>query len=176
LSSEVRGPRSEDNEGGFTLLEIIVALSIFGVVIIISAMLTKEMMGYEKKMPIDFLTNPQVGAVVSRLRRDVEDATAPYYYDKFENYEQSDSTLILYSLNENNQAQTIVWDFTDPALVRRRTYSVGLLVNEWLARGLPKFTINAYEVPNHAYSVRIQAVDEHGILAIDQIFQPRPHE
>ena len=163
-------------ERGFTLVEIIVALTIFGVFIIISAILTKEMMGYEKKMPVNFLTYPQVSAVVSRLRRDVEDATAPYYPDKFENYEQSDSTLILYSLNESNQAQTIVWDFTDPKLVRRRAYNVGILANEWIARELPKLRINAYEVPDHAYSVRVQAVDDHGILAIDQIFQPRPHE
>jgi prepilin-type N-terminal cleavage/methylation domain-containing protein len=174
--SEDRGPRTEDYNRGFTLMEIVVALSIFGVFILISAILTKEMMGYEKKMPIDFLTNPQVSAVISRLRRDVEDATAPYYYDVFENYKQSPSTLILYSLNENNNAQTIVWDFTDPAIVRRRVYNVGVLANEWIARGLPAFSIDSYEVPNHAYSVRIQAVDQHGILAIDQIFQPRPHE
>jgi len=165
-----------ERERGFTLMEIVVSLTIFGTFIIISAILTKEMMGYEKKMPVDFLTNPQVSAVVSRLRRDVEDATAPYYPDQFQNYIQSDSTLILYSLDENNQARTIVWDFTDPQLVRRRAYNVGILANEWLARGLPKFSINSYEVPDHAYSVRIQAVDQHGLLAIDQIFQPRPHE
>ena len=163
-------------ERGFTLMEMVVALTIFGVFLIICAILTKEMMGYEKKMPVDFLTNPQVSAVVSRLRRDVEDATAPYYPDAFEKYTQTDSTLILYSLDENNQARTIVWDFTDPELVRRRAYNVGMLSNEWIARGLPKLRINAYEVPDHAYSVRVQAVDNHGILAIDQIFQPRPHE
>lgn len=163
-------------ERGFTLLEIVVALSIFGAVIIISAMLTKEMMGYEKKLPVDFLTNPQVSAVVSRLRRDVEDATAPYYPDSFENYTQTESTLLLYSLDENNRPLTVVWDFTNPELVRRRAYNVGVLANEWVARGLPVFRINSYQVPDHAYSVRIQAVDDHGILAIDQIFQPRPHE
>ena len=65
-------------ERGFTLMEVVVALTIFGVFIIICAILTKEMMGYEKKMPVNFLMNPQVSAVVSRLRRDVEDATAPY--------------------------------------------------------------------------------------------------
>ena len=157
-------------------MEIVIALSIFGAFIIVSAILTKEMMGYERKMPIDFLTNPQVSAVVSRLRRDVEDATAPYYPETYANYTQTPTTLILYSLDENGHARTIVWDFTDPELVRRRSYTVGNLANEWVARGLPKFTVNAYEVPDHAYSVRIQAVDNHGILAIDQIFQPRPHE
>lgn len=163
-------------ERGFTLMEVVVALTIFGAFIIICALLTKEMMGYEKKMPVNFLTYPQVSAVISRLRRDVEDATAPYYPDAFENYVQSDSTLILYSLDENNQARTIVWDFTNPDLVRRRSYNVGMLASEWTARGLPKLRINAYEVPDHAYSVRVQAIDQHGILAIDQIFQPRPHE
>jgi len=161
---------------GFSLMEMVVALTIFGTFLIICAILTKEMMGYEKKLPVDFLTYPQVSAVISRLRRDVEDATAPYYPDAFENYIQSDSTLILYSLDEDNHAKTIVWDFTDPAIVRRRAYNVGMLSNEWIARGLPKIRINAYEVPDHAYSVRVQAVDSHGILAIDQIFQPRPHE
>jgi prepilin-type N-terminal cleavage/methylation domain-containing protein len=167
---------TKKRELGFTLMEIVVALSIFGAFILICAILTKEMAGYEKKLPVNFLTYPQVSAVVSRLRRDVEDATAPYYPDAFENYIQSDSTLILYSLNENNQARTIVWDFTNPDYVSRREYNVGLLANEWIARAVPKFSINSYEVPDHAYSVRIQAVDKHGILAIDQIFQPRPHE
>lgn len=157
-------------------MEIVIALSIFGAFIIVSAILTKEMMGYERGLPIDFMTYPQVSAVVSRLRHDVEDATAPYYPESYGNYIQSPTTLILYSLNDSGYAQTIVWDFTDPQLVHRRAYSVGNLANEWIARGLPKFTVNAYEVPGHAYSVRIQAVDEHGLLAIDQIFQPRPHE
>lgn len=163
-------------ERGFTLMEIVVALSIFGVVIIISAMLTKEMMGYEKKLPVNFLTNPQVSAVVSRLRRDVEDATAPYYPPSFENYTQTETTLLLYSLDENNRPLTVVWDFTNPDLVTRRAYNVGVVANEWVARGLPRFKIDSYQVPDHAFSVRIQAVDDHGILAIDQIFQPRPHE
>jgi prepilin-type N-terminal cleavage/methylation domain-containing protein len=164
------------SERGFTMMEMSVAVAIFGVFVLICAILTKEMMDYEKKLPIDFLTHPQVSAVIARLRRDVEDATAPYYPDAFENYIQSDSTLILYSLTEEGQARTIVWDFTDPELVRRREYNVGLLANEWVARALPKLRINSYEVPDHAYSVRVQAVDKHGILAIDQIFQPRPHE
>ena len=163
-------------EAGFTLMEIVIALSIFGTFVLVSAILTKEMMGYEKGLPVDFLTYPQVSAVVSRLRRDVEDATAPYYPDSYANYTQSQTTLILYSLDDTGYAQTIVWDFNDPALVKRRSYNVGNLASEWMARGLPKFTVNAFEIPGHAYSVRVQAVDEHGLLAIDQIFQPRPHE
>jgi prepilin-type N-terminal cleavage/methylation domain-containing protein len=175
-SFAVCAAQDDRSERGFTLLEIVIALSIFGIFIIVSAILTKEMMGYERGLPVNFMTYPQVSAVVSRLRRDVEDATAPYYPDSYETYTQSPTTLILYSLDDTGYARTIVWDFSDPALVHRRSYNVGNLASEWMARGLPKFSVNAYEVPGHAYSVRIQAVDNHGLLAIDQIFQPRPHE
>jgi prepilin-type N-terminal cleavage/methylation domain-containing protein len=162
-------------ERGFTLMEVLVSLALFAVFIYMIALLTMEMRGYEKRFPVEFLSHPQAGAVIARVRRDVMDSTAPYYPASFQTYTQSQKTLILYSLQESGFAQTIVWDFSRPGEVHRLAYSVGALSSEWVARGVPQFTVTDYPVTNHPDSVRIKATDSKGTLAIDQLLQPRPH-
>ena len=65
---------------GYTLLELVIAMAIFGIFLMILTVLTAEMRNYEKKLPINFMKHPQVSAVVSRLRKDVLDAdlATPY--------------------------------------------------------------------------------------------------
>jgi prepilin-type N-terminal cleavage/methylation domain-containing protein len=162
-------------ERGFTLLEITVALAIFGFFVVMSAILQSEMMRYDRKMPVNFMSHPQVASLVSRMRRDVEDATNPYYPESYETYTQSSETLILYSLDPTG-AKTIVWDFSQAGVARRRVYNVGNLASEWIARGIPVVTIGTAPSPGKTDPVRITALDAHGHLAIDQIFQPRAHE
>jgi prepilin-type N-terminal cleavage/methylation domain-containing protein len=162
-------------ERGFTMLEMTVALAIFGFFVVMSAILQAEMMRYDRKMPVNFMSHPQVAGLVSRLRRDVEDATNPYYPDSYETYTQSPDTLILYSLDLSG-AKTIVWDFSQAGVARRRVYNVGNLASEWVARGIPTVTIGTVPTPGQTDPVRITAVDAHGQLTIDQIFQPRAHE
>lgn len=162
-------------ERGFTLMEIAIALTIFGFFIVMSAILSAEMNRYERKLPVNFLAHPQTASLISRLRRDVEDATMPYYPDSYDTYTQTPQTLILYTL-EPDGAKTVVWDFSQAGVARRRAFSVGNMTSEWVARGLPAITINSFPISGHTDSVRIEAVDEHGHLTIDQIFQPRPHE
>ena len=162
---------------GYTLLEVVVALSIFGVFLLICTQLTREMTGYEKKLPVTFLVHPQVSAVISRMRKDVLDATAPYYPAGYESYTQGSKTLILYTLRPTGFAETVVWDFSTPGEVHRRSYNVGVMSSEWIARGLPaEFLVQDFPIDGHPDSVRIVAHDNHGLIAIDQIFQPRPHE
>lgn len=168
-------PLRQRAERGFTLMEVLVSLALFGVFLYIVGVLTAEMRGYEKRFPVDFLSHPQAGAVIARLRRDVMDSTTPYYPASYESYTQSEKTLILYSLQESGFAQTIVWDFSRPGEARRLAYSVGALSSEWVARGVPQFRITDYPVSDHPDSVRIQATDSKGTLAIDQLLQPRPH-
>jgi prepilin-type N-terminal cleavage/methylation domain-containing protein len=162
-------------ERGFTLLEIIVALTIFGFFVIMSAMLAAEMAKFEHQMPVDFMTHPQLSSLVSRIRRDVEDATNPYYPETYETYTQSNQTLILYSLDSSG-AKNIVWDFSESGVARRRVYNVGNLANEWVARGVPTVTIGTAPAFGQTDPVRITAHDTHGHLAIDQLFQPRAHQ
>jgi prepilin-type N-terminal cleavage/methylation domain-containing protein len=162
-------------ERGFTLMEVLVSLALFGVFLYMIALLTTEMRGYEKRFPVEFLSHPQAGAVIARLRRDVMDSTSPYYPASFETYTQSEKTLILYSLQESGFAQTIVWDFSRPGEAHRLAYSVGTLSSEWVARGVPQFTVTDYPVDDHPDSVRIEAKDSKGTLAIDQLLQPRSH-
>lgn len=163
-------------QAGFTLMEVLVSLALFGVFMYVAALLTAQMRGYELRLPVDFLSHPQAGAVVARIRKDVMDATNPYYPASYDTYTQSSKTLILYSLQDTGFAETIVWDFSTKGEVRRRAFSVGNKSVEWVARGVPQFTVTDYPIDDHPDSVRLQATDDKGKLAIDEILQPRSHE
>jgi prepilin-type N-terminal cleavage/methylation domain-containing protein len=170
---------------GYTLVETIVVLTIFGGFLLIIFIVTSEMQRMEKKFPVNFVTHPYVSAVLSRLRKDVLDATYPYYPTAVEPapipppsipYEQTPETLLLYTLQETGYAQTIVWDFRVTGEVRRKAYSAGALVSDWVARGVPKFKIDTVTIPTSPDAVRISAVDSRGRTAVDQVLTPRPHQ
>ena len=153
-------------------------LSIFGIFIFILVSLTAEMQGYDRKYPVNFMKHPQVSAVMSRMRKDVVDAFgADPYPASYAEYTQTEKTLIVYSVQSTGFAQTVVWDLTTQGEVRRTAYSVGGVVSQWVARGVPtSFKIGTYEIPDRPFAVRVTATDGAGRLAIDQIFQPRAHE
>lgn len=165
---------------GFTLLEVVITLAIFGIFLWIIVVLTADMRTWERRLPVNYMAHPQVAAVLSRLRKDVLDATTPYYPARYPDtnpiYTQSGTTLITYSLQESGFAQTIVYDFSTPGEVRRLAFSAGGQVSDWVARGVPTFLITDFPIPGHPDSVRIRATDAKGQLAIDQILQPRPHQ
>ncbi|MFL6248816.1 MAG: type II secretion system protein J [Thermoanaerobaculia bacterium] len=166
---------------GFTLLEVAVAMAVFGIFLIVVFTLTSEMRGYEKKLPVNFMRNPQIMSVIARMRRDVLDVQVPpsgiIYLEKYEGYENSKKTLIIETLIGNG-VQVIVWDFSEPGVAKRVSYNVGVK-SQWVARGLPSdfsLDIDAVKFDGHPYGVRIQAKDSNGQLAIDQILQPRTHD
>jgi prepilin-type N-terminal cleavage/methylation domain-containing protein len=166
---------------GYTLLEVVVAMAVFGLFLLILGTLTVEMRAQEKRMPVNFLRHPQVVVVVSKLRRDVLDAfgSAPYP-ESFREYTQTPQTLIIQSVQESGGVQTIVWDFRTAGEVHRHAYNVGVST-DWTARGLPAdfsstFAVGAIEIPGRPWGVRIKARDGRGRIAIDQILQPRAHE
>lgn len=161
-------------ERGFTLMEMTVALAVLGFFLLMSAILSSEMMRYERRMPVNFMTHPMTSALVSRIRRDVEDSTMPYYPESYETYTQGPDTLILYSLDPT--PRHVVWDFSQKGVARRRVYNVGNMTSEWVARGVPTVIIGTEQLPGHTDPVRITAFDQKGRLAIDQVFQPRAHE
>ena len=163
---------------GFTLLETIFTLAIFGVFIIILVTMSAEMRGYDQRYPVNYMRHPQVTAVMSRMRKDVLDAFgADPYPATYATYGQTSKTLIVYSVQSTGFTQTVVWDFRTPGVVNRKAYSVGNVVSDWVARGVPAdFTVGTFEIPDRPFAVRIRAMDQGGKLAIDQIFQPRAHE
>jgi prepilin-type N-terminal cleavage/methylation domain-containing protein len=166
---------------GYTLLEVVVAMAVFGMFLLILGMLTVEMRSQEKRMPVNFLRHPQIAVVVSKLRRDVQDAFGSNPYpESFKDYTQTPQTLIVQSVQETGGVQTIVWDFREAGIVKRRAWNVGVPA-DWTARGLPAefsstFKLEAVGIPGRPWGVRIRAQDGEGRIAIDQILQPRAHQ
>jgi type II secretory pathway pseudopilin PulG len=168
---------------GYTLLEVTVMMSVFGALLAIFFVLTGEMRKWEKRLPVNYMRHPQVASVMMRLRRDVLDAnvtgTGPYL-PKFGTFEQGPKVLILDTVLPNGSTQTVVWDFSEPAVVRRHAYTDQLKTETWTARGMPpafmsQTKITAVEFADRPFGVRITASDTDGKVAIDQILQPRSH-
>lgn len=168
-------------ESGFSLLEVVMATAILGVFLFALVAMEGEMRAWEKRLPVNFMKHPQISAVVSRLRRDVLDAHGSEpYRSEFGGFTMTDKTLILESVQKDGSVQTIVWDFSKPGEVLRRSFDVGV-PSDWRARGLPPefqeaLIIDAVGIPGRPYGVRVLAKDGKGRIAIDQILQPRAHE
>ena len=155
-------------------MELIFSMAIFLIFLMALVTLTAEMSQYEKRYPVNFMAHPQVITVLARLRRDVEDAAPPYYLESSGDFTMNPHTLILKVLKGSGYTVDVVWDFSHPGEVHRHEFNVGI-DTEWQARGLPDFRITSFPIPSKPDSVRIEANDAKGILAIDQIIQPRPH-
>lgn len=165
---------------GYTLLEVVVAMAVFGIFLMVLGVLTVEMRAQEKRLPVNFMNHPQVAVILGKLRRDVLDAHGPDPYpETFKGYTQTPKTLIVESVQQNGGVQQIVWDFQQPGVVVRKAWNVGV-PSVWTGRGLPEdfssVEIDAVGMPGRPYGVRITARDKKGRIAIDRIFQPRAHE
>jgi prepilin-type N-terminal cleavage/methylation domain-containing protein len=168
---------------GHTLLEVIVSLTIFGTFLAIAFGLTAEMRRWEKRLPVNFMRHPQIIAVIARMRRDVQDVeisqNQPIYVDEHDGYVNGPKTLVI-QVGLKSGSQIVVWDFSEPGVVRRISYNVGVKT-EWVARGVPPAfsfgtKIEAVKFEGRPYGVRLMAKDTNGRLAIDQILQPRSYE
>jgi prepilin-type N-terminal cleavage/methylation domain-containing protein len=168
---------------GFSLLEVTIAMTVFGIFLIVFFILTAEMRGWEKRLPVNLMRNPQIAGVLGRMRRDVQDAwipnkgSSPWIAEHDSFTMDSPNTLILNVMQPTGGNQIVVWDFNTPGVGRRISYNVGFK-SEWHAAGLPaKFRIEAVEdFDDRPYGVRISLKDSDGKVAIDQILQPRTHK
>jgi prepilin-type N-terminal cleavage/methylation domain-containing protein len=159
---------------GYTMMEIVITLALFGVFLFIIVTMTSEMRRNEKKWPVNFFTHPDVGSVLARMRRDVYDSTLrPPEFETYSN--NSPLTLIVYTINNDGTAETVVWDFTTPGEAHRKAFKATLLSSEWVARGLPMFAKTMLQMPSGQDAIRIQAMDKENKLAIDELIVPRPH-
>lgn len=170
---------------GFTLLEVIVSMTIFGIFLAIAFTLTSEMRGWERRLPVNFMRNPQIISVIARMRRDVLDVHLPpgenkeIYLHDFKGYVNGSKTLII-ETELPSGLQTIIWELSEAGVARRISYNVGV-PTVWIARGVPiEFSLGvkfeAVKFEGRPYGVRLRAKDSNGQLAIDQILQPRAHD
>ncbi|HEX7829244.1 MAG TPA: prepilin-type N-terminal cleavage/methylation domain-containing protein [Thermoanaerobaculia bacterium] len=164
---------------GYSLLEVIVAMTIFLIFLATLFALTSDMRAYEKRLPVNFQKHPQIAAVLTRLRRDVIDGIGKNpYLEAHEDYVGGEQVLIVKTL-VNGGEQIVVWDFREPGVVRRRAYNASM-ATDWWARGLPKgfhLEVDAVKTgPRAGWATHIQATDSEGRIAIDQILQPRATE
>ncbi len=160
-------------ERGYTLLEIVVTLAVFGIFLWIVVVLTAEMRANEKRYPVNYMAHPEVSAVMARLRRDIFDTT--FYPRAFQGYEQSPQTLLLYTIDQSGFGKTVIYDFRTHGEVHRKEYNATESTREWVAHGVPDFHFDDFTLDNGQVAARITARDEQNRLAIDEIFVPRPH-
>lgn len=167
-----------ERQRGYSLVEMVVAFSVFTVVFAILIGLTAEMRGQEKRFPVNMMAHPQTNAVLTRLRRDVLDAFGPNPYADWNGFRSDgERTLVIEALQPGGGVQHIVWDFGTPGTARRIAYNVGNVASDWSAHGIPDFRITTVDADDHhAYGVQLTAVDGERRLAIDQIYQPRAHQ
>jgi hypothetical protein len=128
----------------------------------------------EKRYPINYMTHPEVGSVMARLRKDIFDTK--YYPATFQSYSQTPKTLILYTIQQTGFGETVIYDFRNDGEVRRLSFNASQQVGDWVAHGVPQFSIGSFALGNGQTAVRISATDEQNRLAIDEIFAPRPHD
>ncbi|HXI12845.1 MAG TPA: prepilin-type N-terminal cleavage/methylation domain-containing protein [Thermoanaerobaculia bacterium] len=164
--------RSRDS--GFTLIEVVVTLSIAGTIIFMVVMLQAEMLRFDRSFRMNLMTHPELHAVLARVRRDVVDARD--YLPSAGAYTQSPTALILAGLDPQGAPVTIVWDFSENSRVRRLAIdSSAERVSEWTARGVLRFTVTSYTMPDGETAVRLRGYDSSGNLRIEQIIEPRGH-
>jgi hypothetical protein len=137
------------------------------------------MRSHQQRLPFNFMKNPQISNVLSRLRRDVMDAHGPQpYANTHDGYTMGPKTLIIRTIRPTGGVETVVWDFTTPGIVKRRSYNVGV-ATEWMARGIPpefNVQLDAVEIEGRPWGVLVRGSDEEGRIAIEQILQPRAHD
>jgi prepilin-type N-terminal cleavage/methylation domain-containing protein len=158
---------------GFSLVEMLVTLAVFGLFVVVIGLLTYNMYYVQHKWPINYMSHPEVGGAVARVRHDVLDSL--YYPAEFEGYLQTNKTLIVYVIGDDGFGRTIVYDFRKNGEARRLEYKVKELKSTWIGRAMPTFEIGAYTLATGQDAVRLTARDSGGKIAIDQIFVPRTH-
>lgn len=163
-----------NRQHGYTMMEIVVTLAVFGIFLAIVVTLTAEMRANEKKYPVNFMTHPEVGGIVARMRKDILDTK--YYPSDFQGYQQTPRTLVLYTLRQTGFAETVVYDFRRPGEAHRIAFNATQQTSDWVARGAPAFQISSFDLPTGQTAVRITARDDQNRVAIDEIFTPRPHD
>lgn len=160
------------NRRGFTLLEVVVALAVFGIFLMMLGTMTTEMARQEKRFPLSYFQHPSIDAVSARVRRDVEDTTD--FPPAFQGQSPTAQLLMLYTVHDGGKGETVTYDFTKPGEVTRSAYTATLLTSQWVAHGVPQFTVR-WDDPSDPKAIVLTATDTKGAIVVDELIYPRPH-
>jgi hypothetical protein len=156
---------------------MVVALAIFSMLLMIVVGLEGQMLRIDRSTRIQLMVHPEDMAVIARVRRDTLDAQS--YPEKVNTYVQSQYTLLLSVVGDEGYLEEIVWDFQTEGMARRLTYVNNVETAEWVARGVPKFRVSNFKMPDKfkmtgdMLAVRLLGYDKKGKLLVDQIVHPR---
>lgn len=152
---------------GSSLVELVVAMAVFGVFLLILTSLAGEYRRLDRQVQFSWFLHPDDMAVATRVRRDVLDSRG--YPDSFGTDAQSPTTLLLHQAG----ARTIIWRFEDDA-VRREEWKGAVPVGTWSARATRQFEIAAWGAPDGATGVHLIGRSDEGRIVVDRFFAPRP--
>ena len=155
------------HDGGAGLLELVVAMAVFGVFLLILASLAAEYRRLDRQVQFGWFIHPDDMAVATRMRRDVNDSIG--YPESFGDQEQSPATLLL----SGKGARTIVWSFSETA-VRRDEWKGSVQIASWTARATRRFEIDAWSGADGSTGVRLVGKTAEGRVVVDRFFVPRP--
>lgn len=153
--------------GGSSLIELVVAMAVFGVFLLILTALAGEYRRLDRQLRYAWFVHPDDMAVATRLRRDVLDSRG--YPDSFGTDQQTPTTLLL----SRSAARTVVWRFAESS-VRREEWKGAVLVETWTAKATRRFEIDAWEAPDGATGVHLIGRTDEGRTVVDRVFAPRP--
>ena len=156
---------------GYSLVEMLAALAIFGIFLLVLVGLQGEFINYDREVRVALFTHPSPLSVLARVRRDVLDSRG--FPDSEGKWKQSPKTLLLDVVADDGSPRVVVWDFSEKTLARRIELAKGEQVAAWEARAVPAYQIRSWEAPDGRVGVLITAKDNEGNVAVEQIVTPR---
>ena len=144
---------------GYTMLEIVIALALFGVFLFIIVTMTVGDAAQREEVAGQLFhasgSGQRAGADAARHL-----TTAPRGPTTSTRTAVRRLTLIVYTINNDGTAETVVWDFTTPGEAHRKAFKATLLSSDWMARGLPIFTAPSEPMPSGQDAIHVRAVDK----------------
>jgi hypothetical protein len=152
------------------MVEVLAAMAIFSIFLLVLVGLQREFILFDREMRVQMFSHPAPLSVLARLQRDILDSTS--YPTEFREWSQSPETLLL-KLPGDEGSTVVVWDFSDPSVVRRLEFGKDAANDEWVARAVPRYEIGSYEMPGGHVAVRVRSYDDEGRLSVDRVIRPR---
>lgn len=162
------GARRRIARRGSSLIELVVAMAVFGIFLLVLVSLAAEYRKLDRQVTFAWFLHPDDMAVATRVRRDVLDSRG--YPDSFGSDQQTPTTLLLGWPG----ARVVVWKFGEEE-VRREEWKGANPVSTWTAKATRRFEISAWEARDGVTGVRLRGTNADGRVVVDRIFAPRPH-
>lgn len=168
-----RSPFRVSRSAGYTLVEMLVAVALFGIFLTVLVGLQGEFLRHDRSVRVALFSHPAPFAVLARLRRDILDSRD--YPNAEGTWKQTPQTLLLEVESDEGKRRVVVWDFRDGSVARRLEFENGQPVAAWKARAVPLYDIAIWNAPGGRVGVRVSAKDKEGNAVVDQLVMPRAH-